>query len=114
MPKTEAPSKVLDFNALRAQHREARGEKFLEFKLTPEGASKPEAFRVLRRPYWPLGAFTDGKDDMTVLAELMGEEQYGRLVKAGFTLSDMSDLYDAMSGGDGEPGLGESAGSSES
>jgi len=117
MSKAGTTRKPLNLNALRAQQADARGEKYLPFELTPEGAAEPEQFKILRRPWWSVEtvANIDGKTDMAVLRELMGEADYARLVKAGFDLTDMKALYaEILDSEEDEPSLGESAGSSES
>lgn len=120
MSKTGAPRKVLDLNALRAQQADALGEKHVEFELTPEGADKPESFRILRRNWWPVKLLVkieqlDGSSaDLTILRDLMGDDQFERALDAGLTVGDLTVLFNQAIGSQEDPGLGESAGSSES
>lgn len=125
MSKTGAPRKAMNLNALRAQQADARGEKYLEFELTPEDSAEPLTFRVLRRDWWPvtfLGSFDKLEGDVEILRALLGEEQFDLACEAGLTIGDMKALFKEIMGrgeedgkdDDGGASLGESSGSSES
>jgi hypothetical protein len=126
MSKTGAPRKAaFNLNKLRAQQADARGEKHLEFEITPEGSEEPVAFTVLRKPWWPvkfLVALKELDGDVDILRELLGEADFKRLTETGFNVGDMKALFDEIMGRDEDDAdedeagisLGESSGSSES
>lgn len=115
MSKTGAPRKApLNLNALRAQQTDARGEKYLEFELTPEGeAEKPETFKVLRRNWWPV-KLVEHSNDIALMRQLMGDEDFERLLDAGLEIRDLQAVFAEAFGSEEDISLGESAGSSES
>lgn len=120
--KTGAPRKALNLTGLRAQQADARGEKYIEFDLTPEGSEEPLSFRVMRRTWWPvklLLAVDKLGRDVEILRELVGHDQFDLLAEAGLDISDMKAIFKEVMGtadDDDEetPSLGESSGSSES
>lgn len=125
MSKTGAPRKVaLNLNALRAQQAVARGEKHLLFEITPEDSEEPMTFSVLRRNWWPVRLLLSVRDldgDVDILRELLGEDQFGQLVEAGFDVGDMKLVFKHIVGSVNEDdedeegiSLGEASGSSES
>jgi len=123
MSKTGAPRKAFNLNALRAQQADARGDKYVEFEITPDGSADVLTFRFLRRTWWPvkfLLAIDHLDGDVAILRELMGEDQFDRLIEAGLDFTDMKAIFKEVMGVDADAdddegaSLGESSGSSES